>query len=308
MYDRGCCVWLLLVPIAGPAGAAQAVTLGGDELTKAVELIDVEGVEALLAAGADPNAVRGAGGEESYQPDRPLKMAMFRLSDCMLTEDHLSSLAQITRMLLVHGADPCPAMEIAESRYGEFPTGDAANDVYEAWKVVAQVAAERTAAATAADSQVITGWINASDRRAFNALHDHGTTVWSLVYFVDAGSPAEEQRNCTEGQVVAPGSLLLRTQMVPFTHQYGFLAVEPQPGELWAFPGKVLHVAASVHALIVAPYYPLDLHCEQRLLRRLSFACSAAARCWRRRCRCGNASLRGMQCAKSRVILCHTNR
>ena len=47
----------------------------------------------LLSAGADPNAVRAPGGEEDFQPDTPLKMAMFRLSDLARLEQDDHALA-----------------------------------------------------------------------------------------------------------------------------------------------------------------------------------------------------------------------
>ena len=115
------------------------VTPGGSELTDAVAVMDLAAVQALLQAGADPNAVRAPGGEETHQPDRPLKMVMFRLSDALLSSDDRSVLATIAAVLLDHGADPGPAMEVAQSRYGEYPGPDD-EDTWEAWHVVAAAA------------------------------------------------------------------------------------------------------------------------------------------------------------------------
>ena len=50
---------------------------------------------------------------------------MFRLSDCMLEEEAPSQFAEIAKTLLDHGADPEPAMQIAEERYGPYdPAGE----------------------------------------------------------------------------------------------------------------------------------------------------------------------------------------
>jgi hypothetical protein len=132
--------------------AVAATAPSGDDMSEAVAAIDVPLVEALLAAGGDPNAVRAPGGEEPYQPDRPLKMVMFRLSDCMVGPDDRAKLARIARALLDHGADPGPAMEIAEARYGEYPWPDGVDGnrvVWEAWSIVAAAAAAAGADATA---------------------------------------------------------------------------------------------------------------------------------------------------------------
>ena len=61
-----------------------------------------------------------------YQNDRKCDMLDARM------------LAKIARMLLRHGADPKPAMELAECRYGKYSKDDAK---WEAWSVVAEAAA-----------------------------------------------------------------------------------------------------------------------------------------------------------------------
>mmetsp|Transcript_15985 Transcript_15985/g.29067 ORF Transcript_15985/g.29067 Transcript_15985/m.29067 type:complete len:84 (+) Transcript_15985:205-456(+) len=38
-----------------------------------------------------------------------------------------------------------------------------------------------------------------------------------------------------------PGALLLRTQMKPFTQEFGVFEIEPCPGRLVLFPGYVPH-------------------------------------------------------------------
>ena len=68
-----------------------------------------------------PNCIRDEKNPEPfYQPDKPLKLVMFRISDCLLTDEKIQSFKTIAELLLANGADPISAMQIAESRYGEF--------------------------------------------------------------------------------------------------------------------------------------------------------------------------------------------
>ena len=110
----------------------------------------------------------------------------------------------------------------------------------------------------------LTGWFNlASSPRCWNALHDHGTATWSIVYFVACrsgqGGPAEvsgssggadidsglDQMVPDGGQLSCfPGHLLLRTQLEPFTQKFAFLPISPEPGWLYIFPGHVCHAVA----------------------------------------------------------------
>ena len=117
--------------------------MNGTALRKAVSNIALKRVTALLGTGHCTNGVRDPGGEEDFQPDRPLKMVIFRLSDCLLGEEQLATLAEIAQVLLNHGADPKPAVELAETRYGPYSKED------EKWKarsiVVAAAAAEEHA-------------------------------------------------------------------------------------------------------------------------------------------------------------------
>ena len=107
----------------------------------------------------------------------------------------------------------------------------------------------------------ITGWINASAPSAFNSLHDHGTSIWSMVYFVDDGGCAAQE------DAELWGCLLLRTQLVPFTHKYAFMAARPRPGDLWLFPGYLSHA--------VLPRQ-LKEHGEGSGSLRVSVACNLA--------------------------------
>ena len=92
----------------------------------------------------------------------------------------------------------------------------------------------------------LTGWLNVSERSGWNALHDHGESVWSLVYFVQNGKCEEGEEEAfssdgPEGGGASAGSLLLRTQLKPYSHQYAWLEAPPIPGTLWVFPGYLSH-------------------------------------------------------------------
>ena len=100
------------------------------------------------------------------------------------------------------------------------------------------------------DDSYLTGWLNSSGQDAFNVLHDHGEDVaWSLVLFIRPGG--EEAEDCTDPQAKndkgeeaadpAPGSLLLKMQVVNEPPAFSYLSIAPKPGELWAFPGHVQH-------------------------------------------------------------------
>ena len=112
----------------------------GTALCAAVSAIDLERVVTLLGRGHNANGVRAPGNEESHQPDRPLKMVMFRLSDCFLTAEQEVALAEIATILLRYGADPQPAMEIAEFRYGPYSKD---GNPWKAWDIVATAAETR---------------------------------------------------------------------------------------------------------------------------------------------------------------------
>ena len=125
-----------------------------DRLINAVAAIDVTTVSSLLSQGADPNGIRSPGGEDIIQPDRPLKMVVFRLSDCLLDESGWEGLATIAKMLLEYGADPVPAMQIAESRYGTYKGGEDERDdgQWKAWHIIAAAAGANLSRETNRDS------------------------------------------------------------------------------------------------------------------------------------------------------------
>ena len=110
-----------------------------DELSLAVAMGDVEKVRKFLEVdNYSPNSIRTPGGEEYYQPDHPLKMVVFRLSDCFLNDKDYEKFAVIAKLLIQYGADPIPAMIIAEERYGLYP-GESA-DIWDAWHIIARAA------------------------------------------------------------------------------------------------------------------------------------------------------------------------
>lgn len=112
----------------------------------------------------------------------------------------------------------------------------------------------------------VSGWLNVnSDPYSFNALHDHGTATWSVVYFVDSGASVEvncldteqsesidslegcqyesmqAREGCFSSSQSLLGNLLLRFQLEAFTQHHAYLAVPPTPGTLWIFPSYVPH-------------------------------------------------------------------
>ena len=95
-----------------------------EALMKGVEEHDVIGVKNCLAAGADPNYARMWGEDDTHQPTTPLRMVVFRISDSFLEDADLKLFAEIASLLLQYGADPRPAIQLAELRYGKYdPTG-----------------------------------------------------------------------------------------------------------------------------------------------------------------------------------------
>ena len=142
------------MPAAAAATLADPAPLA---LLDAVSAIDVAAVHRLIAADPSPslNAQRPAAEytrrvEQKYQPDTPLKMVVFRASDCLLSAHQHAQLSEITSALLLHGADPRPALELAALRNGAYPGPDA-EDVWAAWHVIAAAAAAAAAAAEEPD-------------------------------------------------------------------------------------------------------------------------------------------------------------
>ncbi|WEK62128.1 MAG: hypothetical protein P0Y60_05075 [Candidatus Microbacterium colombiense] len=98
----------------------------GEDLLDAVARHDVAEVTRLLTSGADPNH-RIDPGETlpEWQPNTPLRMVVFRISDSLLDDEDLADFEAIAELLLLSGADPNPARALAELRYGPFdPSAD----------------------------------------------------------------------------------------------------------------------------------------------------------------------------------------
>jgi hypothetical protein len=111
-----------------------------EELMRAVEAFDAKAVKTCLERGADPNYTLHPDEKESdgtMQPTTPLRMVMFRISDCDLPVDGFTQYKDIAQLLLRHGANPQPAMEIAEHRYGKYDPMES-NPFMEVWHVIAQ--------------------------------------------------------------------------------------------------------------------------------------------------------------------------
>mmetsp|Transcript_44487 Transcript_44487/g.69571 ORF Transcript_44487/g.69571 Transcript_44487/m.69571 type:complete len:109 (+) Transcript_44487:252-578(+) len=56
--------------------------------------------------------------EDVVQPTTPLKLCVFRFSDCLLSNEQRLSLLSIAGLLIEHGADKESALQYYEDRYG----------------------------------------------------------------------------------------------------------------------------------------------------------------------------------------------
>jgi len=108
---------------------------------RAIERHDAEAVRLLLSTGSDANYVRFRDEDEPdgiIQPTTPLRLVMFRISDCLLDDEDLKQFGEIAKLLLQHGADPLPAMQIAEDRYGKYDPHAAPGALMNVWHIVAR--------------------------------------------------------------------------------------------------------------------------------------------------------------------------
>lgn len=110
-----------------------------DQLIEAVTYHNVAEVTRLLEAGADPNYETFTGMKESgrqHQPYTPLRLVMFCISDSLLEDADIAQHAEVAKLLLRYGADPEPAMALAEQRYGKYDP-QRQSRLMPAWRVVA---------------------------------------------------------------------------------------------------------------------------------------------------------------------------
>jgi hypothetical protein len=94
-----------------------------DQLMNAISAVDLSGVRSALERGANVNFCLSRDEDEpdgSIQPTTPLRLVVFRISDCCLSDEELVRFAEIARVLLAAGGDPLPAVILAESRYGPY--------------------------------------------------------------------------------------------------------------------------------------------------------------------------------------------
>lgn len=108
------------------------------QLYEYVSLINIEKVEYLLKNNANPNYIRQEtfynNGEWVYlynkdgnevpdndinQPITPLRLCIFRISDCLLTENDRNNIVKIAKLLIKYGANKNGCLEYYVSRYGE---------------------------------------------------------------------------------------------------------------------------------------------------------------------------------------------
>jgi hypothetical protein len=111
-----------------------------EKLMEAVERFNWQAVKECLDLGANPNYCRFKDEDSPnglMQPTTPLRMVMFRISDCDLTDQNLVQFREIARLLTEYGADPKPAMQIAEARYGKYNSNEPLSPFMEVWQIVA---------------------------------------------------------------------------------------------------------------------------------------------------------------------------
>ena len=110
-----------------------------EALMDAIACNDAKAVQACLDNGADPNYTRYKDEEEPngyIQPTTPLRLVLFCISNNLLEEEDLKQLAEIAKILLSHGADPKPAMQLAEIRYGKYDPNMEDSPFMDVWRIV----------------------------------------------------------------------------------------------------------------------------------------------------------------------------
>jgi hypothetical protein len=112
-----------------------------ENLMEVVASHNIQAVQDCLQQGADPNYTRFKDEEEPngyIQPTTPLRLVMFCISDALLDDNSLKQFAEIAKLLLQYGADPKPAMEIAEWRYGKYDPNAEESLFMDVWRIVAE--------------------------------------------------------------------------------------------------------------------------------------------------------------------------
>lgn len=87
----------------------------------------------------------------------------------------------------------------------------------------------------------ITAWANILARGGYNVLHAHPESVWSGVYYVDAGSiaPPPSLSGILELRDPRPGVEMVPAPGWPFGHP---LRIEPETGLMVLFPSWLYHL------------------------------------------------------------------
>ncbi len=112
-----------------------------EQLMDAVSGYNLKAVQECLESDADPNYTIEMDEEcpsDIIQPTTPLRLVMFRISDCLLEDNDLKQFVEIAKLLLRHGADPEPAMQVAEARYGKYdPNFVEESPFMDVWRLIA---------------------------------------------------------------------------------------------------------------------------------------------------------------------------
>lgn len=107
-----------------------------DDLFAAIAACSPDAVRDALDDGADPDH-RLPDPSGPLQPDTPLKLLLFRISDSLLSDDDLRACARIAHRLVAAGAERTEALQLAEARYGPYDP-DSTGPFAEVWHVVAR--------------------------------------------------------------------------------------------------------------------------------------------------------------------------
>ena len=111
-----------------------------EQLLDAVTYHRVADVKRLLEQGANPNYTSSQDPlypDTILQPRSPLTMVMFRISDADLSDAGLIAFKQIAQLLIAHGADTKPAMQMGQERYGKYNPAGERNLFLQVWDVIA---------------------------------------------------------------------------------------------------------------------------------------------------------------------------